>query len=60
MAKSPHTIKYHRKYGDKSEDVKMAKARIEREKENDKRKHDRIMDRARLRAAITKNRETKV
>ena len=54
---SKHTIKFRKMYG---EDIKMTKAKIEREKENDKRKHDRMMDRARLRAAVTKNRETKV
>ena len=54
---SKHTIKFKKMYG---EDIKMTKARIEREKENDKRKHDRMMDRARLRAAVMKNRETKV
>ena len=54
---SKHTIKFRKMYG---EDIKMTKAKIDREKENDKRKHDRMMDRARLRAAVTKNRETKV
>lgn len=39
--------------------VKQARASIEREKEQDKAKHDRILDRARLARARAKNRETK-
>ena len=41
------------------EDVDMAKKRIDREKKLDKVKHDRILDRARLRDTIKKNKETK-
>ena len=37
---------------------KNAKKRIEREKQSDKVKHDRMMDRARMRDTIKKNRET--
>jgi hypothetical protein len=36
----------------------IAKKRIEREKERDKMKHDRMMDRARMRDTLKKNRET--
>lgn len=39
--------------------VEVAKDRINKEKEADKKKHDRIMDRARLAVARNKNRETK-
>ena len=56
---SKHTLKYRRMFGDAVEDVKMAKRRIDREKAADKIKHDRIMDRARMRDVRKKNRETK-
>jgi hypothetical protein len=39
--------------------VQTARDAIEREKETDKKKHDRILDRARLARAAQKNRETK-
>ena len=54
---SKHTLKYKRMYGEKV-NVDAAKARIDREKQADKRKHDRMMDRARLRDVRSKNRET--
>ena len=54
---SKHTIKFRKMYG---EDIKMAKARIDRQKRIQAKRHDRDMDQARLRDAITKNRETKV
>ena len=38
--------------------VNMAKQKIDREKQADKVKHDRMMDRARLRDTRRKNRET--
>ncbi len=41
------------------DDVSAAKDAIDREKESDKAKHDRMMDRARLAATKKKNRETK-
>ena len=56
---SKHTLKYRRMFGDAVEDVKMAKRRIDREKAADKIKHDRMMDRARMRDVRKKNRETK-
>jgi len=56
---SKHTLKYRRMFGDAVEDVKMAKRRIDREKAADKIKHDRLMDRARMRDTIKKNKETK-
>jgi hypothetical protein len=39
--------------------VATAQDKISREKEADKKKHDRILDRARLARTRTKNRETK-
>ena len=39
--------------------IATAQDKISREKEADKKKHDRILDRARLARARTKNRETK-
>ena len=53
---SKWTKKFKDMYG---EDIDMAKARIDKEKKADKIKHDRMMDRARMRAAIKKNKETK-
>tara|TARA_B100000900_G_scaffold412631_1_gene434833 strand:- start:823 stop:1995 length:1173 start_codon:yes stop_codon:yes gene_type:complete len=53
---SKWTKKFKDMYG---EDIDMAKKRIDREKKLDKVKHDRILDRARLRDTIKKNRETK-
>ena len=41
------------------EDVDMAKKRIDREKKIDQIKHDRMLDRARTRDTIKKNKETK-
>ena len=43
----------------KEDAVATAKASIDKEKESDKSKHDRMMDRARLAATKKKNRETK-
>jgi len=54
---SKHTLKFRRMYGEQNAD--MAKKRIEREKAADKIKHDRMMDRARMRDTIKKNKETK-
>lgn len=53
---SKHTLKFRKMYG---EDAEMAKKRIDREKAADKIKHDRMMDRARMRDTIKKNKETK-
>ena len=52
LATMPHMLK-------KEDAVATAKAAIDREKESDKAKHDRMMDRARLAATKKKNRETK-
>ena len=43
----------------KEDAVKQARTTIDREKEQDKKKHDRMLDRARLVKAKNKNRETK-
>jgi hypothetical protein len=54
---SKHTIKFKQMYGEQN--AEMAKARIDREKKADKIKHDRMMDRARMRDTVKKNKETK-
>jgi len=54
---SKHTLKYKQMFGEDNVDV--AKKRIEREKQMDKRKHDRMMDRARMRDVKKVNKETK-
>jgi hypothetical protein len=43
----------------KEDAVKQAKTAIDREKEQDKKKHDAMLDRARIARAKAKNRETK-
>lgn len=50
---------YRKSVKEESDPVQMAKADIAREKEADKKKHDRILDRARLARAKAKNRVTK-
>ena len=55
---SKHTLKFRKMYGEKV-NVTLAKKRIEREKEVDRIKHDRMMDRARNRDTQAKNKETK-
>jgi hypothetical protein len=55
---SRHTKKFKQMYGEKMNQDR-AKAKIEREKQADKRKHDRMLDRARLRDTLKKNRSTK-
>mgnify|MGYP006082725805 FL=1 len=44
---------------DENDAVDMAKTRIDKEKTRDDRKHDRMLDRARLRDTFKKNRNTK-
>ena len=53
---SKHTKKFKAMYGEDA--VKLAKQRIDREKAADAKRHDRMMDRARLRKTMKKNRET--
>lgn len=55
---SKHTKKFKQMYGEKINQDR-AKAKIEREKKADKRKHDSMLDRARLRDTLKKNRSTK-
>ncbi len=55
---SKHTLKFKQMYGE-NDAAKLAKRRIDREKEADKIRHDRMMDRARMRDVRKKNRETK-
>lgn len=58
---SQYTKRFKQMFGEQEDvtSMDMAKKRIEREKERDKMKHDRMMDRARTRDTIAKNRETK-
>ena len=53
---SKHTKKYRQMFGEK--EVDQVKARIEREKASDKKKHDRMMDRARTADTRDKNQQT--
>jgi hypothetical protein len=53
---SKHTKKFKAMYGEDA--VAMAKTRIDREKAADAKRHDRMLDRARLRKTMRKNRET--
>jgi len=53
---SKYTAAYKRMFGEDA--VARAKEKIEREKEADKIKHDKMMDRARIRKAKQQNRET--
>lgn len=54
---SKHTIRFRQMYGEKNSQVDIAQARIDREKESDKKRHDRMMDRARMRDVKKTNRE---
>ena len=53
---SKHTLKFKQLYGEDA--VQVAKAKIDREKQADSIKHDRILDRARIATAKAKNRAT--
>lgn len=53
---SKHTKKFRQMFGEK--EVDQVKARIEREKASDKKKHDRMMDRARTADTRAKNQQT--
>jgi len=55
---SKHTLKFKKMFGEQDAQD-MAKTRIDREKKVDARKHDQMMDRARLKDVLKKNRETK-
>ena len=54
---SKHTKRYRQMFGE--DNVEIAKKRIEREKQMDKRKHDRMMDRARMRDVKKINKENR-
>ena len=54
---SKHTLRFKQMYGEQDA-LDLAKKRIDREKMADKKRHDRMMDRARLRDTRTKNKET--
>ena len=55
---SKHTLKFRKMFGE-NDMTDLAKKRIDREKKADAIKHDRMMDRARLRDTQKKNKETK-
>ena len=55
---SVHTKRFKQMFGE-NEMQSIAKKRIEREKQADKIKHDRMLDRARMRDTQRKNKETK-
>ena len=55
---SKHTLKFRRMFGE-NDMADLAKKRIDREKKADAIKHDRMMDRARMRDTQKKNKETK-
>lgn len=54
---SKHTLKFKKMYGEDA--LKIAKDKISREKQRDALKHDRMLDRARLAKARSKNRSTR-
>jgi len=56
---SKHTLKFKQMYGEQDSYKDVAKKRIEREKKADAIRHDRMMDRARIRDTRRKNKETK-
>lgn len=57
---SKHTLKFKAMFGEEAPShTDQVKTKIDREKMMDKRKHDRMMDRARTRDTNVKNRETK-
>ena len=55
---SKHTKKFKQMYGEKLNQDR-AKMKIDREKKRDAMKHDRMLDRARVRDTLAKNRSTK-
>lgn len=56
---SKYTMAFKKMYGEQDSFSDVAKKRIEREKQADKIRHDRMMDRARMRDTRKKNKETK-
>jgi hypothetical protein len=54
---SKHTKKFKQMYGEKAQ-VDRAKTKIDREKKRDADKHDRMLDRARIRDTLAKNRKS--
>ena len=55
---SKYTLKFKQMYGEQSSAVDVAKKRIEQEKKSDAKRHDRMLDRARLRDTASLNRRT--
>ena len=56
---SKYTLKFKKMFGEEQDPVDIAKARVNRQKELAAKRHDRIMDRARLLKTKEKNQETK-
>jgi len=56
---SQYTLRFKQMYGEESNALDVAKTRIDREKKADARRHDRMLDRARTKVTVTKNKETK-
>ena len=56
---SKHTLKFRQMFGDDVDHTDITKTRIDREKKADAIRHDRMMDRARMRDTRKKNKETK-
>ena len=56
---SQYTLRFKQMYGEQVDPVDVAKQRIDREKKADAQRHDRMMDRARTKATVMKNKETK-
>ena len=56
---SQYTKRFKQMYGEQQDPVDVAKQRIDREKAADARRHDSMLDRARMKATKMKNRETK-
>ena len=55
---SQYTLRFKQMYGEQVDPVDVAKQRIDREKKADAQRHDRMMDRARTKATVMKNKET--
>ena len=56
---SQYTKRFKQMYGEQKDPVNVAKQRIDRERAADARRHDSMLDRARMKATKMKNRETK-
>jgi len=59
MPQSKHTLKFKQMYGEQMSATDIAKKRIDQEKKTDAKRHDRMMDRARMRDTQATNKATK-